>query len=210
MAGMHPKGLDECIKKAIKCLKTRSFDKGSFTYCANARYHRGLTATGCLAMQLLGFADQPEVRQSLEYMKDWRPSFDAEGMNTATPKDCACPQYYSYYAAQCKYQAGMRQGATTSDQKIWQTWNEAMKKLYPSSIKTLTEKVKGPDGKEHAQGYFENKDSFTTRPVMDTCLAALQLMVYYRYLPTTQTKATEVDPEPATKGVSEVDVEVDI
>ena len=210
MAGMHPKGLDECIKKAIKCLKTRSFDKGSFTYCANARYHRGLTATGCLAMQLLGFADQPEVRQSLEYMKDWRPSFDAEGMNTATPKDCPSPQYYSYYAAQCKYQAGMRQGATTSDQKIWQTWNEAMKKLYPPSIKTLPEKVKGPDGKEHAQGYYENKDTWSTRPVMDTCLAALQLMVYYRSLPTTQTKATEVEPEPATKGVSEVDVEVDI
>ena len=26
---------------------------------------------------------------------------------------------------------------------------------------------------------------------MDTCLAALQLMVYYRYLPTTSTKAGE-------------------
>ena len=30
---------------------------------------------------------------------------------------------------------------------------------------------------------------------MDTCLAALQLMVYYRYLPTTSTKAGENDAD---------------
>ena len=32
---------------------------------------------------------------------------------------------------------------------------------------------------------------------MDTCLAALQLMVYYRYLPTTSTKAGENDHQEA-------------
>lgn len=210
MAGMHPDGLDECIKRAIKCLKTRSFDKGSFVYCANARYHRGLTATGCLAMQLLGYGDQPEVRQALDYMKDWTPAFDAESMKTATPKDCPSPQYYCYYAAQCKYQAGMRQGASSTEQKNWQDWNAAMKKLYPSSIKNLPNKVKGPDGKEHAQGYFENKDSWSTRPVMDSCLAALQLMVYYRYLPTTQTKAGAVEKEDTGKKSKKDEVEVDV
>ena len=35
----------------------------------------------------------------------------------------------------------------------------------------------------------ENKDAHTSRPYMDTCLTALQLMVYYRYLPTTTVKA---------------------
>ena len=56
MAGLHPKGLDECIKKAIKCLKTRNFDAkhGGFNYIAGGTA-TGLTATGCLAMQLLGF-----------------------------------------------------------------------------------------------------------------------------------------------------------
>jgi hypothetical protein len=38
-------------------------------------------------------------------------------------------------------------------------------------------------------GWWENKDHHTDRPVMDTCLAALQLMVYYRNLPTTSKDA---------------------
>ena len=44
-------------------------------------------------------------------------------------------------------------------------------------------------------GHWENTDVHTTRPVMDTCLTALQLMVYYRYLPTTSLKATEVEED---------------
>ena len=49
--------------------------------------------------------------------------------------------------------------------------------------------------------------------VMDTCLAALQLMVYYRYLPTTSLKAAEVeaDVEALSKDKSgEVGVSIDI
>jgi hypothetical protein len=45
---------------------------------------------------------------------------------------------------------------------------------------------------------------------MDTCLVALQLMVYYRYLPTTQTAAAKEDTEEDTskKAVDSNDVEV--
>ena len=48
---------------------------------------------------------------------------------------------------------------------------------------------------------------------MDTCLCALQLMVYYRYLPTTSLKATEVeaDVEALSKDKGgEVKVTIDI
>ena len=48
---------------------------------------------------------------------------------------------------------------------------------------------------------------------MGTCLAALQLMVYYRYLPTTSLKATEVevDVESLSKDKGgEVGVSIDI
>ena len=34
MAGLHPEGLDACIKKAIRCLKTRNFKNGGFNYTA--------------------------------------------------------------------------------------------------------------------------------------------------------------------------------
>ena len=87
-----------------------------------------------------------------------------------------------------------------------------MKRFYPPSIKNLPEKVVGPDGREHDQGYFENDDRWSTRPVMDSCLVALQLMVYYRYLPTMQTRAGEVETEPPSNVpvMDEVEVDVDI
>ena len=44
MAGLHPDGIDECIKKAIRCLKTRNFRNGGFNYTAGGA-PTGLTAT---------------------------------------------------------------------------------------------------------------------------------------------------------------------
>jgi hypothetical protein len=212
MAGLRPEGLDECIKKGVRCLVARNFHKGGFTYTAKSRQYRGLTAAGCLALQLLGHGDSDEVRESLEYMKDWRPSFSADGMGNVKTKEAINPQYYCYYAAQCKYQAGMKRETTPADHAAWLKWNEAMKDFYPSSIKNMPEKAVGPDGKEHDQGYFENNDRWSTRPVMDSCLVALQLMVYYRYLPTMQTRAGEVELETPSvvPAIDEVAVDVDI
>lgn len=213
MAGLHPEGLDTCIKKAIRCLKTRNFKNGGFNYTYGGN-PTGLTATGCLAMQLLGYGGQSEVSQALEYMRDWQPAFDSKQLSAKSQG--SAPQYYCYYATQCKYQAGMKQGATKSDEMAWQKWNLAMKKLYPSLIIDDPEPVKDWKGKDHKQGHFENQDTHSSRPIMDTCLAALQLMVYYRYLPTTQTKAAteEADgvdaAEAAVDKGNDVTVEVDI
>jgi len=214
MAGLHPEGLDECIKKAVKCLKTRNFKNGGFNYVAGGN-PTGLTATGCLAMQLLGYGNQSEVTSALDYMREWMPSFDAAEV-CAKKNPGNSPQYYCYYATQCKYQAGMKQGAKKSDELTWQTWNQAMKKYYTTSIIDDPNPVKDWSGKNHKQGHFENKDAHTSRPTMDTCLAALQLMVYYRYLPTTQTKAgadiadQQAGAEAAVDKGGDVGVEVDI
>ena len=43
---------------------------------------------------------------------------------------------------------------------------------------------------------------------MGTCLAALQLMVYYRYLPTTSLKATQVEPDIKEAATATDDVKV--
>ena len=191
MAGLHPEGLQTAINKAINCLKKRSYSKsGGFTYTPTPNNNggsTGLAGVGTLAMQLLGRGSEPESLNALEVMRDWKPAFDAADLAAKSPG--GCPQYYCYYATQCKYQAGMKAGALKNDEITWQNWNVAMKKLYPSLIKDLPEKVQDYTGKEHKQGYFENKDAHTSRPYMDTCLAALQLMVYYRYLPTTSVKA---------------------
>ena len=191
MAGLHPEGLQTAINKAVNCLKKRSYSKsGGFTYTptpSNNGGNTGLAGVGTLAMQLLGRGSEPEAQNALEVMRDWKPSFDPDGLSAKKPG--GSPQYYCYYATQCKYQAGMKAGALKQDEITWQQWNLAMKKLYPASIIDLPERVQDYTGKEHKQGYYENKDAHSTRPYMDTCLAALQLMVYYRYLPTTSVKA---------------------
>ena len=215
MAGLHPDGLEECIKKAIKCLKTRNFKGLGFNYTAGGGA-TGLTATGCLCMQLLGYMNDPEVKTALNTMREWKPCFEAKGSLTdGGPTPGSSPQYYCYYAAQCKYQAGMCAGATPANVKIWQDWNTAMKALYPPAIKDAGT-IEGIDGKPKACGFW---DKGYNNPTMGTCLVALQLMVYYRYLPTTQTKAAKAenhddDDDSKKKGSKnkskEVDVEVDI
>ena len=210
MAGLHSEGLDECIKKAMKCLAQRNFRGGGFGYTAGGA-PTGLTATGCLAMQLLGYGDRAEVKSALDYMREWRPAFDKDKMAAKAPG--VCPQYYCYYAAQCKYQAGMKQGATTADKSAWQAWNAAMKALYPKTIVTPKETVEGPDGKPRQIGYWKNTDAHGSGDTMATCLCVLQLMVYYRYLPTTQAQRREAAPRKGreARAVSrEVVVDVDI
>ena len=217
MAGLHPEGLQTSINKAINCLKRRSYSKsGGFTYTPTPNNNggsTGLAGVGILAMQLLGRGSEPEVANALDVMRDWKPSFDPDGMSAKKPG--GSPQYYCYYATQCKYQAGMKAGALKNDEVTWQQWNLAMKKLYPASIIDLPEKVADHTGKEHKQGYYENKDAHSSRPYMDTCLTALQLMVYYRYLPTTSVKAGEDDvgndkSETNIDNGNDVQVKVDI
>ena len=211
LAGLHPDGLDDCIKKAIRCLKTRNFRNGGFNYTAGGGPN-GLTATGCLAMQLLGYGNEPEVKSALDFMRAWLPSFEAKGNAVAGgPLPGSAPQYYCYYAAQCKYQAGMCENADPKNVKLWQDWNVEMKKLYCSTLITLDQTIPGVDGKPKKMGYWKggyNGD------VMGTCLCALQLMVHYRYLPTSKIEKAEKQADGGDKAKPSkketVDVEVDI
>lgn len=220
MAGIHLPGMEECIKKAVNCLKKRNYsEKAGFVYRATTNHKGGtggLAGVGCLAMQLLGYAKEKEVANALNVMRDWQPSLDK--VYSYAPGKPENAQYYCYYAAQCKYQAGMCKDATPANFTLWKKWNAEMKALYTKAVITVTDKsgqpitVKDPAGKDRPIGRWENKDNFNY-DVMGTCLAALQLMVYYRYLPTTQLKATEVEADVETlskdKG-GEISVTIDI
>ena len=218
MAGIHLPGMEECIKKAVKCLKTRNYsEKAGFVYRATTNHKGGgggLAGVGCLAMQLLGYAKEPEVANALRVMTDWAPTLDKKHMSGA-----ANSQYYSYYAAQCKYQAGMAKNATPANFTLWKKWNTEMKALYPKAIiKVMDKKTNKPytiddaTGTPREIGHWVNGDTYNY-DVMGTCLAALQLMVYYRYLPTSQLKAAEVeaDVESLSKDkTGEINVSIDI
>ena len=88
----------------------------------------------------------------------------------------------------------MRKGATPADLTTWKKWNEAMRRLYPAAQIVCPEKIGDAEGRPQEIGYWQNKDAYNA-PVMSTCLCALQLMVYYRYLPTTSLHATEPVPD---------------
>jgi hypothetical protein len=190
LAGLCPDGLDDCIKKAIRCLKIRNFNNGTFRSASeNVDCEEpGLAAAGCLALQLHGCGSSDEVSAALNYMRNWKPSFDGKDIlhNGKPHSGNVNPQLYCYFATQCKYFAGMKEGARKADKETWFAWNKEMKILLTSNILSIDAMVKDWSGSAHRQGYFKNDDRDSSRPYMDTCLVALQLMVYYRYLPTTQ------------------------
>ncbi|MFO7937776.1 MAG: prenyltransferase/squalene oxidase repeat-containing protein [Kiritimatiellia bacterium] len=110
------------------------------------------------------------------------------------------PQYYYYYATQCKFHEGG---------KDWVNWNKDMKPAYIKAQKVKKDAYSFDD-KKHDVGWWENADTHSDRPVMDTCLAALQLMVYYRYLPTTSARAVEVEEEITATSTDTDDIKVDV
>jgi hypothetical protein len=125
-------------------------------------------------MQLLGAASEPEVKASLSLMDQWRPSFDEHSALGSSL------QYYSYYTTQAKFHEGGKQ---------WDKWNREMKAVYVTSQQIEKNAARNAEGKAVDIGWWANRDAHSDRPVMDTCLAALQLMVYYRSLTTTTASA---------------------
>lgn len=110
-------------------------------------------------------------------------------------------QYYYYYATQCKFHEGGRQ---------WDRWNREMKPRYVKAQQIEREAIEDDKGIKRDIGWWENMDNHGDRPVMDTCLAALQLMVYYRYLPTTTEAAVRVEEEITATASDTDDIVIDI
>ncbi len=166
IAGLRVGGLDRATKLAVRGFRKNAGDNGGFGYTTPGQ--GGLSGVGTLAMQMLGAPDAPEVQKSLKMMDDWKVSWVA-------PVPEGSSQYYFYYATQAMYHAGG---------KRWDRWNEMMKAVYLDAQKIQPQAIADVNGKMQDIGWWENGDQHTDRPVMDTCLTSLQLMVYYRYLPT--------------------------
>ena len=191
----------ESLEKAIK-LSVRGFQKnanpnGGFGYTEPGA--TGLSAVGTLCMQLLGAHNSGEVKRTLELMDAWVLDWDKPTVPGANP------QYYFYYATQAKFHSGG---------KRWDNWNKVMWPCYVKNQKTTPKAIADVDGRLQDIGWWENSDkNRDTGPkfVMDTCLTALQLMVYYRYLPTHQTaKAVTDEGAPAALGAeAKGDIKVD-
>lgn len=174
MAGLEVDGLDKAIKLAVKGFKGNAGRNGGFGYTGPSSTH-GLTSVGALCMELLGAGDDSSVRKSLEVMDKWEIGAFGEKNKVG-----GSPQYYFYYATQSKFNA---------KGKRWKNWNDKMVRSYLKAQKIQRGAYKDQNGESHDIGWWENGDVHTDRPVMDTCLTSLQLMVYYRNLKTTMAKA---------------------
>jgi hypothetical protein len=159
--------LDPALKQAVRGFRKNAAADGGFGYTGPGQ--SGLSGVGTLAFQMLNAGNAPEAQKTLALMDAWKVSWDAPVVPGANP------QYYFYYATQVMFHAGG---------KRWKRWNDMMKKSYIDAQKIQPRAILDADGKLQDIGWWENGDNQTDRPVMDTCLAALQLMVYYRYLPT--------------------------
>ncbi len=191
LAQLHVEGLEKAVKLTVKGFQKNANPKGGFGYTSPGQ--GGLTSVGTLCMQLLGASNEPEVKRSLDLMDSWVPSFDAKSPLSGSL------QYSCYYATQAKFHAGG---------KRWENWNKAMKPLYVKAQQVEKNAIKDDQGRDADIGWWANGDAHSDRPVMDTCLAALQLMVYYRNLPTTSKAAVQADAALAAASTDKDDITV--
>jgi len=194
MAKLHVDGLEKASKLAVKGFKKNARPNGGFGYTSPTDGSPGLASVGALCMQLLGAGNDSEVKKALDLMETWQPSFEPKGPQGGSL------QYYFYYATQAKFNVGG---------KRWENWNKEMKPIYVKAQKIEKNAIKDDKGRDCDIGWWENADAHTDRPVMDTCLAALQLMVYYRFLPTMSDAAVKVEEELVATSTDTEDIKVD-
>ncbi len=196
MAGdLEIPGLEEAAELAIRGLKKNANPSGAFVYIPG-RTAPGLTSVGVLSLQLLGAGDSSEVRRGLALMDDWTVGWP-KGQNVPGGSH----QYYFYYATQAMFHDGGSR---------WQRWNRDMLPAFVNGQQVIPKESSGYVdhlGTPHAIGFWENEDNHSDRPVMDTTLTALQLMVYYRYLPTFRTPEI-MDAEVVLDRGSDVPVDI--
>ena len=232
MADLYPmpEEIERASKMCVRGFKKNGFQDGGFGYTGPAK--GGLTGVGTLCMQFHHAANDPYVKNSLQnIIYGWKPEWigytperAAKGEKLEKPVDLppgavggACPQYYYYYATQAVFQNGG---------DAWTKWNDRMWPSYVAAqfkvakdesgsnctcglpiCKKLKEPYVDHDGNFQEIGHWVNTDAHTDRPIMDTCLAALQMMVYYRYLPTFQ--KIDIPAEILGSSSTDGDIQVD-
>lgn len=159
---------------------------------------------GVVGMQYVGAGDNPVIDKTLGILMDeWEPP------TLSTTDISCCPTRANYWATMVffNYYEG---------DKRWFEWNARMKAVYKRGQHKIAGKYLDHTGMPQELGYWECEDMHIgSQPIAPTCYVALQLMVYYRYLPTGQKSAWKVTEEKEETDVSsaakdDVDVSIDI
>ena len=128
-----------------------------------------MTALGLLCRNYLGTKkDDPGQRKGVEWLGARGPA-----RNNV---------YYNYHATMVMYQNDGPKGQT------WKNWNKVMRDMLINS------QVK--QGDDAGSWYYSGNHGEAGGRLMSTCLCAMTLEVYYRYLPVYQQKNLDQDDFP--------------
>ncbi len=216
-AGIDVPGLEECYQKAKHAFDSVYRGDGVFCYQSesggNPNGHPAETAIATLCMQLLEQYADPKVKAAMRYMDACTCDFEHwENQPWSGGGANPSPVYYWYYLTQAKFQEG---GATfLAWHKVFlpelQRRQQILKgETKESGYQDLAGRYRDIgwwDSPSKGEAYRSNKGGLPCTwwsngaaeqgstsldcRIMDTTLCALQLMVYYRFLPTSQA----VDP----------------
>ena len=217
-AGLQVDGLDDCYKNITKGMLT-GYDQsyGGFGYTSPA--HSGLSGVGALCMQLVGDYGRSEVKKTMQMLSSSVYGWDKyDGPQPYTLTNGQSPIYFWYYMTQAFFQ----EGGPKFDAWNKQFLPELIKRqvVEKEAIMDLEGKMRdvgwwdSPSQSEHGSGRGQQlsckrwkggveQDGTTTlgNRVQDTCLCALQLMVYYRFLPASQLQNTELQQPTAASAL---------
>ena len=207
-AGLEVEGLDECYEKAKKAfLPCYKGTGGVFHYQAmsggNPNGHPGETPIATLCMQLLGEYNAPEVKAAMRFMDAC--TYDFEHWDDQPWGKDPSPVYYWYYLTQAKFQEGggtfkswnakfapelqRRQVKITKEQSGYVDDKGEPRDIGYWDSPSKQEAYRSNQGALPCKRWVDGKEEDSTTSLwcreMDTCLCALQLMVYYRFLPAT-------------------------
>jgi hypothetical protein len=195
LAGLDVEGLDAAMAKAIDGFRKNYSGKSGYgTFGYTSPGNTGLTGVGVLCMQLLGASKSPEVQNGLLALA--QTTFNWEGGGTYNKN------YYWYYITQARFHAGGNN---------WDSWNKLFSPVLVRRQTIIPKAIRNAKGKLVDIGFWamDNKIAgHTDGVVMDTALCALQLQVYYRYLPTYRTPK-DIEEEVMLED-KEADIDVEI
>ena len=212
-AGIDVPGLEECYEKAKHAFDSVYRGDGHFCYQSdsggNPNGHEAETAIATLCMQLLEQYNDPKVKSAMAFMDGCTYSFAQwENQPWGGGGNNPSPVYYWYYLTQAKFQVG---GATFGawNKMFYPELRDRQQIIKGEGGASGYVDLKGKyqdigwwDSPSKGEAYRSNKGGLPCTwwsggqetqgstsldcRIMDTTLCALQLMVYYRFLPTSQ------------------------
>ena len=203
VSGASNAGLEEAIRKSVKFCQKTAYANGKFGYSSPGR-GGNMTGVGTVALQLLGQGNCNEVVKATDTIANERFALYKKIYDDPSQWDAIAGQnlYGFYYDTQAIFNAQ----SDARGKAMWKKWRPVFEKVLVDHQQ--------PEGfwevkKGHGQGANLNGR------IMSTCWSALQLEVYYRYLPTFDIKKMDkhnvaVDNGNALEDASDGDLVIDI